>query len=286
MVLGGYVMKIRLRFLLLCVTAFCNISLLSAQAQKRIVAVATFDNKGGVTKDESEYITDQFIARLIDTGTLTVVDRKNVDKIIAEHHFQMSDWSNPQKTALLGGALNVEFIIHGTITKIEGDISFTSSMLNIQTMEELASAWTDDTTIRNLARNRLSAVVRELVSSIPPLAIPSAYFIGRWRSSSGSSVCVLNFLPNGTINIEQFVIVQSVRKLKGLKYVYANETYTCYGSGSYFVSGNKISINLDFVNAPEGITNINVTSAVTINHETNFTLSTKLGSYNSFLKIQ
>ena len=71
------------------------------------IAVSTFDIAGGaVSTEEAEAITELFIAELVSTGKVTVVDRANFDKIIKEMKFQASDWSNKEKTVALGNAIN------------------------------------------------------------------------------------------------------------------------------------------------------------------------------------
>jgi TolB-like protein len=104
------------------------------------VAVATFDVIGGITQDEAAVVTELFMAELVATGKLKVVDRVNFDKIIAEMRFQTSDWSDSQKTARLGRALNAGYVIRGQLMKMGSVIYWTATMLDVNTAQVLYAA--------------------------------------------------------------------------------------------------------------------------------------------------
>jgi len=103
--------------------------------QKPTVAVAAFDVQAGrgITQDEANVIYELFIAELASTGAVTVVDRFNLDKILAEMRFQTSDWSNKEKTASLGKALNAGIIVRGQLMKMGSQIYWIITMLDVNT---------------------------------------------------------------------------------------------------------------------------------------------------------
>ena len=109
-------------------------------AQKSI-AVSTFDITGGaVSSEEAEAITELFISELVATGKVNVVDRANFDKIIKEMKFQSSDWSNSEKTAALGNAVNANMVVRGQIIKLGSKMYLTSSIIDVKTANVLSSA--------------------------------------------------------------------------------------------------------------------------------------------------
>ena len=109
-------------------------------AQKSI-AVSTFDITGGaVSSEEAESITELFISELVATGKVNVVDRANFDKIIKEMKFQSSDWSNSEKTAALGNAVNANMVVRGQIIKLGSKMYLTSSIIDVKTANVLSSA--------------------------------------------------------------------------------------------------------------------------------------------------
>ena len=109
-------------------------------AQKSI-AVSTFDITGGaVSSEEAESITELFISELVATGKVNVVDRANFDKIIKEMKLQSSDWSNSEKTAALGNAVNANMVVRGQIIKLGSKMYLTSSIIDVKTANVLSSA--------------------------------------------------------------------------------------------------------------------------------------------------
>lgn len=109
-------------------------------AQKSL-AVATFDVTGNaVTKDEAEAITELYIAELVGTGKVSVVDRANFDKILKEMNFQDSYWSDSKKTVEVGNAVNAELIARGQIIKLGSKMYLTATIINAKTANVLSSA--------------------------------------------------------------------------------------------------------------------------------------------------
>jgi TolB-like protein len=194
------------------------------------VAVATFDRAGGVTADEAQVVTELFIAELVSTGGVNVVDRTNFDKIIAEMKFQVSDWSNSQKTAQLGRALNAGYIIRGQLMKMGNAYYWTATMMNINTAQALYSAREQVNDMGEIF-NKLPVFVKQIADNIP---MPN-YFVGRWRSASGGNEMIIEFFPNGTLTVYQY-------QIKVYDY-----NYNLTGNGLYsYDSGRiKLTINLN-----------------------------------------
>lgn len=72
-------------------------------AKPKSMAVATFDiNNNAVSKDDAEAVTELYIAELVSSGKVDIVDRNNFNKLLKEMQFQTSDWANSEKTVKLG----------------------------------------------------------------------------------------------------------------------------------------------------------------------------------------
>ena len=117
-------------FTLLCVQSFAQ--------SKPVVVVAPFDTKG-VAQDEADVITELFTAEYANTGTASVVDRNSFDKIREQLKFQSSDWSNADKVAQLGKALNANHVIVGQLLKFREKIAVTIKVIDVNTTNILAS---------------------------------------------------------------------------------------------------------------------------------------------------
>src|SRR6266436_5923304 len=87
----------------LLLSAWCS----SAQQKKR-VAVMNFDYATvqssvsaifGVNQDIGKGIADLLVDKLVNDGTYSVIERKMLDKILAEQNFSNSDRADPSSAA-------------------------------------------------------------------------------------------------------------------------------------------------------------------------------------------
>lgn len=125
----------------LCIFVLMLFVVASATFAQNSIAVSTFDITGGaVSSEEAEAITELFISELVATGKGNVVDRANFDKVIEEMKFQSSDWSNSEKTAALGNAVNANMVVRGQIIKLGSKMYLSSSIIDLKTAEVLSSA--------------------------------------------------------------------------------------------------------------------------------------------------
>jgi len=97
-----------------------------AQGRKKRVAVFDFDYatvRSGIAAlfgsdiDVGKGISDLLVKRLVQDGTYSVIERKALDKVLAEQNFSTSDRANPASAAKLGKLLGVDAIIVGSITQ-------------------------------------------------------------------------------------------------------------------------------------------------------------------------
>ena len=111
---------------LVCVTALTA----AAQGRKKRVAVMDFDyatvHAGvagifGQDVDIGKGISDLLVKYLVKDGTYSVIERKALDKIMAEQNFSNSDRANPTSAAKIGKLLGVDAIIVGSITEFGND---------------------------------------------------------------------------------------------------------------------------------------------------------------------
>src|SRR6185295_16370541 len=63
---------------------------------------------------------------LVKDGTYSVIERKALDKVLAEQNFSNSERANPSSAAKLGKLLGVDAIIVGSITQFGNDTQNTN----------------------------------------------------------------------------------------------------------------------------------------------------------------
>lgn len=71
--------------------------------------------------DIGKGISDMLVTELVNDGTYRVIERKALDKILAEQDFSTSDRANPETAAKIGKILGVKYIIIGSITTFGTD---------------------------------------------------------------------------------------------------------------------------------------------------------------------
>ncbi len=98
--------------------------------RKKRVAILDFDYATvmsassaafGTNVDVGKGIADLLVRHLVQDGTYSVIERKALDKILAEQNFSNSDRANPASAAKLGKLLGVDAIIVGSITQFGND---------------------------------------------------------------------------------------------------------------------------------------------------------------------
>jgi curli biogenesis system outer membrane secretion channel CsgG len=98
--------------------------------QKKRVAVFDFDNaavQGGVRSpfvatsapDLGKAAANLLIARLVQDGNVSVIERNAIDKLLAEQNLSNTDRTDPITAAKLGRVLGVDAIILGSITRYD-----------------------------------------------------------------------------------------------------------------------------------------------------------------------
>jgi curli biogenesis system outer membrane secretion channel CsgG len=100
------------------------------QGRKKRVAIFDFDYATvqsstaalfGTNVDVGKGISDLLVKFLVQDGSYSVIERKAMDKILAEQNFSNSDRANPSSAAKLGKLLGVDAIVVGSITQFGND---------------------------------------------------------------------------------------------------------------------------------------------------------------------
>ncbi|HYX54114.1 MAG TPA: CsgG/HfaB family protein [Candidatus Limnocylindrales bacterium] len=113
---------------LICVFAMLCASCM-AQKKKR-VAVLDFDYGTvtsyvaeiyGTNQDVGKGISDLLVQKLVQDGKYSIIERKALDKILAEQNFNNSERANPATASKIGKILGVDAIIIGSVTKFGRD---------------------------------------------------------------------------------------------------------------------------------------------------------------------
>lgn len=109
-------------------------------AKPKSIAVVPFDITGNaVSTDEADAITELYIAELISTGKVSVVDLANFSKILKEMEFQAGDWSKSDNISRLGASAGADIISRGQIIKIGSKIYISTTLIEAKSAKILSS---------------------------------------------------------------------------------------------------------------------------------------------------
>ena len=165
-------------------SALCALRL-AAQA-KPVVAIAPFDAKD-IPKDEVDVLSEVLISEYANTGFANVVDRTSFDKIKAQLNFQASDWSDVNKVAQFGKALNANQVVVGKMITYRSYVITTFKVLDVNSTAILAARTEKVHDVKELF-NLLPSVCKELAAKAAEKSTePPAPDMGNTQSASSSN---------------------------------------------------------------------------------------------------
>lgn len=146
--------------------------------EKPTVVIVPFDTVD-VDKNEANVLFEVFTSNFAGLGKTRVVDRNSFDKIKAQHSFQTSDWSNSDKVAQLGKALNANLVVVGQLMSFKGSLVATFRMLDVNTVEIVATA-TERTSGTDELFGKLEGMAKKLASNLntSSSSVKTSYEIG------------------------------------------------------------------------------------------------------------
>ncbi len=103
------------------------------------VVIAPFSATEGVEQSEVNIIQQMFTSQYAGTGKAKVVDRSKFNLIQEQMKFQSSDWSNSDKVAEFGRALNAAHVVTGEFTKFPKGVYVNIQVLDVNTTMIIAS---------------------------------------------------------------------------------------------------------------------------------------------------
>ena len=172
---------------LILVTLLLAVSFMTAQEtrEKATIVVIPFDTED-IEANDAEVLFDTFTNKIVDSRKFKVVDRSKVNEIKKQHEFQNSDWSNDDKVAKLGSALNANMVVVGKIHSFQNQTKAFFRILDVNTMEIVSNAESLFSDVLDLY-NKIPEVVKKLMGEIDSI------------STSSTSGIVYNNEVNGKI---------------------------------------------------------------------------------------
>lgn len=118
--------------LLVIVTSF--VFPMTLRASSKIINIAVLDFNGkNVSAADASIVTDFVRTELVKSGKYNVIDKYNMDKILSETSFQQSGCTETDCAVQIGKILNVNKMVVGTLSKLEGTYYITTNVVDVQT---------------------------------------------------------------------------------------------------------------------------------------------------------
>lgn len=125
------------------------------------VAVADFEGRPPISASEAAFITDFFRKAMIDAEIFSVVERKNMDKILAEQGFQQTGCTTEDCAVQMGKLLNAHMVITGSCGKLLSRFILTINIVDVETGKFIYSEKVDCYSEREI-ENMTSRLVEKI----------------------------------------------------------------------------------------------------------------------------
>ena len=127
----------------------------SALAEKKKIAIVPFESPNRHSLGEmGANAVEYFEIQLIKSGKVRVFERKQMQRILKEHEFNMTGLVDPGKiTKVLGNIVPVDFLLMGKIVYLGDSFSITSRLVDMESAELVLA---DETTFRDVRGLRIA----------------------------------------------------------------------------------------------------------------------------------
>lgn len=113
------------------------------------LAVADFAGKN-VSQADASIVADFLRTELVNTGKFNVVEKANMDKILAEAAFQQSGCTTSECAVQIGNILNVKQMVVGSLSKLMDTYYITVNVVEVETGKIIVSYDQEATSAKEL----------------------------------------------------------------------------------------------------------------------------------------
>src|SRR5213595_2200654 len=105
------------------------------------IAVLPFDNSGSYGQDKENFealekgIAGMMISELAANPAARVVEREEIEKLVAEQNLGISGTVSPETAAKVGKLVGARYVITGAFIDFYGDFRLDARMINVETSE-------------------------------------------------------------------------------------------------------------------------------------------------------
>jgi curli biogenesis system outer membrane secretion channel CsgG len=113
------------------------------ESQKSKVGINEFLTLKGETNDLGKFLSEELSTRIINSRKTQVVERRLLQKVLAEQEMGASQLVDDETAAKIGKLLGADTLCTGTLTDLGGDIKVNARLINAETAEVYGAASVD-----------------------------------------------------------------------------------------------------------------------------------------------
>ncbi len=142
------------------------------------VAVFDFESDNCTLWGKSLTMSDLLRHELVQIDTVTLVERKEIDKVLTEMDFQMSGWTDASSVKAAGNMLNADSIVTGSVDIFDDTLVVMARLIEVETAKVLYSAKMSVDTWQEF-NEELPKFAAEVIAKA---SVPN-FFVGKWEGS-------------------------------------------------------------------------------------------------------
>ncbi|MDR1865602.1 MAG: CsgG/HfaB family protein [Bacteroidales bacterium] len=195
-------------FTLLCV------NLVYGQDKK----VAVFDPSGSVGSDIRDIVREEISSIVVNTNGYTVLERKLIDRVLAESQFQMSGEVDDNQIGELGRKLGANYVLVSSVTHFGNNFYISCKLIDVITARidkqktgKTSNGMTDiDVVIRAIINEMLLGIVTPLESENEPNPAPQQQKAVSQPPAVSPPVAAENHVPQqkGYLTVQKWTVYQ------------------------------------------------------------------------------
>jgi TolB-like protein len=120
-----------------------------------------------VDEPTANFVAQSLRTDIVNSELFVVVDRANMDKILAEQKFQQTGCTKQDCAVQMGKVLNVYKIIAGTVSKLQDTYIINVSVVDVQT-GKIEAAATDHASSFDALPDAIDRLAQRLLSNYVP----------------------------------------------------------------------------------------------------------------------
>lgn len=123
-------------------------------------AILPFNERGAGVKGDAEKVTDLLFAKLAAEPALWLVDRQDLDKVLAEQELSASGMVNPSQAVKIGTLTGAKILITGSVMEIDKDLYIVAKIIGTETTRVLGES------VKGESRGDLGPLVAQLAAKV------------------------------------------------------------------------------------------------------------------------